>query len=98
MELGDEVRATRVITTLVKGKQARVNRDNDDDERYLPMSMGYRNCYKRYMASLGFTNVRTMALGAFILGEREDGEAVDSGDFVTFPTLKVSKPIKDICA
>ena len=33
MELGDEVRATRVVTTLVEGKQARVNRDNDDDER-----------------------------------------------------------------
>ena len=43
MELGDEVRATRVVTTLVEGKQACVNRDNDDDERYLPMSMGYRN-------------------------------------------------------
>ena len=49
MELGDEVRATRVVTTLVEGMEARVNRDNDDDERYLPMSMGYRNCYKRYM-------------------------------------------------
>jgi hypothetical protein len=37
MELGDEVRATRVVATLVKGMEARVNRDNDDDERYLPM-------------------------------------------------------------
>jgi hypothetical protein len=34
MELGDEVRATQVITTLVKGMQARVNRDDDDDVRY----------------------------------------------------------------
>ena len=51
------------------------------------MSMGYRNCYKRYMALLGYTNVRTTtASGVFILGEREDGEAVDYGDFVTFPT------------
>jgi hypothetical protein len=109
MELGDEVRATQVVTTLVKGKQARINRDNDDNERYLPMSMGYRNCYKRYLASLGYTNVRSTASGAFILGELEDGEAMDSGDFVTFPTyyykwktsfpkLKVSKPIKVICA
>ena len=73
------------------------------------MSMGYRNCYKRYMALLGYTNVRSTALGAFILGEQEDREAVDSGDFVTFltyyykwktssPKLKVSKPFKDICA
>jgi len=109
MELGDKVRATRVITTLVEGMEARVNRDNDDDERYLPMSMGYRNCYKQYLASLGYTNVRNTASGVFILGEREDGEAVDSGDFVFFPTydhkwktsfpkLKVSKPIEDICA
>jgi hypothetical protein len=53
--------------------------------------------------------VRSTASGAFILGEREDGEVVDSSDFVTFPTyyylwktsfpkLKVSKPIEDICA
>jgi len=54
--------------------------------------------------------MRSTASGAFILGEREDGEAVDSGDFVTFPTYyykwktsfpklnKVSKPIEDICA
>jgi hypothetical protein len=111
MELADEVRATRVVTTLVKGMEALVNRGNDDNERYLPMSMGYRNCYKRYLASLGYTNVRSTASGAFILGEREDGEAVDSGnhDFVSFPTyyykwktsfpkLKVSNPIEDICA
>ncbi len=69
MELGDKVRATRVITTLVKGMQARINHDDDDDARYLPMSMGYRNCYKRYMALLGYTNMRTKASGAFILGE-----------------------------
>ena len=73
------------------------------------MSMGYRNCYKRYMGSLGYSNVWTTASGALILGEREDGEAVDSSDFVTFPTyyykwktsfpkLKVSKRVKDICA
>ena len=44
MELGDEVRATRVITKLVEGMEAGVNRDNDDNERYLLMSIGYRNC------------------------------------------------------
>ncbi len=72
VELGDKVRATQFVTILVEGKQARVNSDNDDDERYLPMSMGYRNCYNRYLASLGYTNVRSTASGAFILGERED--------------------------
>ena len=69
MELGDEVRATQVVTTLVKGKQACVNRDDDDNPRYLPMSMGYCNRYKRYMASLGCTTMRSTASGAFILGE-----------------------------
>ena len=69
MELGDEVRAMQAIMTLVEGMQARLNRNNDDNARYLPMSMGYRNCYKQYMASLGYTNVRSTALGAFILGE-----------------------------
>ncbi len=39
MELGDKVRATRVVTTLVEGMQARVNRDNDDDVRYLPIAV-----------------------------------------------------------
>ncbi len=86
MELGDKVRATQVVTTLVEGMEARVNRGNDDNERFLPMSMGNRNSYTRYLASLGYTNVRSTASGAFILGEREDGEAVDSGDFVSFPT------------
>ncbi len=44
-----------------------------------------------------------------ILGEQEDREALNSSDFVTFPTyyykwkisfpkLKVSEPVKDICA
>jgi hypothetical protein len=76
MELGDEVRATRVITTFVEEMEARINCDNDDDERYLSMSMGYRNCYNWYLASLGYTNVRSTASGAFILGEQdEDGEA-----------------------
>jgi hypothetical protein len=39
MELGGEVRATRVVATLVEGMQARVNRDNDDDVRYLPIAV-----------------------------------------------------------
>ena len=53
--------------------------------------------------------MRSTASGAFILGDQEDGEAVDSGDYVSFPTyyykwktsfpkLQASKPIEDICA
>ncbi len=68
--------------------QAHINCGDDDDVRYLPMCMGNRNCYKRYMALLGYTNVQSTASEAFILGEREDnGEAsLNSGDFVSFPT------------
>jgi hypothetical protein len=68
MEFGDEVRATRVVTTLVEGMEARVNRDNDDGERYLPMSMGYRNCYNRYLASLDILTCGIKHLGRLFWG------------------------------
>ena len=108
VQLGGEVRATGIITALVEGMQTCVNRDDDDNARYLPRHMGYRNCYKQYMSSLGYTNVRSIASGAFIVGEQEDREAEDSGDFVSlytycykwktsFPKLRVSKPVGDIC-
>ena len=105
-----EVRATRSVATLVDGTLGHANRDEDDEAIFLPMSMGYRNCYKRYMASLGYS-VRSTAVGVLIVerltGERED-EPVDTNDFVSFPTyyykwknsfpkLKVSKPVEDIC-
>jgi hypothetical protein len=54
---------------------------------YLPMSMGYRNCYKRCRVLLGYTIVWSMASRAFNIGEREDEEAVDSGEFVSFRTF-----------
>jgi hypothetical protein len=47
-----EVRATRVVATLVDGMGGHVNRDDDINVIYLPISMGYRSCYKRYMKSL----------------------------------------------
>ena len=51
-----EVRATRVVATLVDGVQqgGHENREDTVDMVYLPISMGYRSCYKRYMNSLGF--------------------------------------------
>jgi hypothetical protein len=109
MKLG-EVRATRSVATLVDGTLGHANRDVDDDAVYLPMHMGYRSCYNRYMASLGYT-VRSNAVGTLIV-ERQKGEnenePVDSKEFVSFPTyyykwkrsfpkLKVSKPVEDIC-
>ena len=53
-----EVRATRVVSTLVDGM---IQVHNSKDKKaaaevtYLPISMGYRQCYRRYMASLGNT-------------------------------------------
>ena len=54
-----EVRATRVVATLVDGMGGHANRDNNIDVTYLPILMGYRSCYKRYMKALGY-NVRTV--------------------------------------
>jgi len=72
LKLG-EVRATRSVSTLVDGMLGRANRDNDVEAVFLPRYMGYRNCYKRYMESLGY-NVRTTGAGATIVEPREDGE------------------------
>ena len=54
LELG-EVRATRVVATLSDGGvQGHANRKDTVDMVYLPISMGFRNCSKRYMHSLGY--------------------------------------------
>ena len=105
MNLG-EVRATRVVSSWVDGMGSHNNRDASLDCTYLPISMGYRSCYRRYMSSLGYV-AETTATGSFKI-RKEDGSAVDSGEFVSFPTylskwkrdypnLKVSKPVEDIC-
>ncbi len=103
-----EVRATRVVATLVDGMQGHANCNNSINVTYLPISMGYRSCYKWYMASLGYT-VRMMEMGAFIVmggGSKE----VDAGEYCSFPfstyfnlwrrdflDLKMSRPVEDIC-
>jgi hypothetical protein len=77
------VGATQVVTTFFDGMQGCANRDNAQDTVYL-QSMGYRSCYKWYMALLGY-NVQSTAKGKFIV-EGEDGKEVDSGEYVTYPT------------
>jgi hypothetical protein len=84
LELG-EVRATRTVSTLVNGMQGGANRDNDNEAIFLPRYMGYRNCYKQYMSSLGY-NVRTLGSGVTIVEQREDGEPEDLSEYVSFPT------------
>ncbi len=102
-----EVRATRVVATLVDGMGGHANRDNNIDVTYLPISMGYRSCYKRYMKALGY-DVRTTAMGGFVVTADDEEKEVDPGAYVTFPTylnlwkrdfknLKISRPAEDIC-
>ena len=101
-----EVRATRSIATLVDGVGGHTNRTEAEDMIYLPISMGYQNCYRRYIASYGY-DVKTGPDGKVtVVGE--DGERVEPNEFVSFrtyiwkwqsdyPNLKVSKPVEDIC-
>jgi hypothetical protein len=83
MNLG-EVRATQVVSTLVDGMGSHNNRDASLDVTYLPISTGYRSCYRRYMSLLGYI-AETTAMGTFKI-RKEDGSAVDTGEFVSFPT------------
>ncbi len=102
-----EVQATRVVATLVDGMGGHANCDNNIDVTCLPISMGYRSCYKRYMMALGY-DVRTTAMGGFVVTADVKGKEVDPGAYVTFPAylnlwkrdfknLKVSRPAEDIC-
>ena len=104
-----EVRATRVVSTLVDGMIQVRNREDEKaaaEVTYLPISMGYRQCYRRYMASLGYT-AETDGAGAWSV-TRDDGGPIDSGEYVSYttyyakwlrdyPNLKVSRPVQDIC-
>ena len=55
LELG-EVRATRLISSLVEGRQQTTLRDDANDENvYLPTTSGYRSCYYHYMKDQGYT-------------------------------------------
>ena len=55
-----KVRATRVAATLVDGVVGRANWDDTIDMVYLPISMGYRNCYKCYMMDVCSYHVRRL--------------------------------------
>lgn len=52
-----EVRATRVMATLVDGGRVLTNRGNEadaDKNIYLPTSDGYRPCYRQFMLDRGY--------------------------------------------
>ncbi len=103
----NEVRAMRVVATMVDGMSGHANREDNIEVIYLPISMGYRSCYKRYMKALGY-NVRTTAIGGLVVTADVEGKEVDPGEYVCLPTywslwkrkfknLKVSRPAEDIC-
>ena len=92
---------------MVDGIGGHTNRDSNIDVTYLPTSLGYRSCYKRYMKALGY-DIRTTPNGGFVVTAENEGEEVDPGEYVTWPTymrlwkrdfknLKVSRPSEDIC-
>ena len=74
LQLG-EVRATRVMATLVDGVAGRTNREEAEEMVYLPISMGYRNCYRRYMSLLGY-KVTCKPNGSIVV-EGEGGKPID---------------------
>ena len=92
-----------MMTALVDGVQAgQTNCEDTVDMVYLPISIGYRNCYKQYMALLGY-NFRSHPNDETVV-EGEDGEEVTSANFVSlktyfyiwkrdYPSLKVSQPV-----
>jgi hypothetical protein len=99
-----KVRATRVIATLVDGVQGHANREDTIEQMYLPISLGYRSCYRRYMASIGY-KVRKNAVGVAIV-EGVEGKPINKREYVSYPTyfyvwkksfpnMKVSRPAEE---
>jgi hypothetical protein len=62
-------------------------RKEAQDKIFLPICMAYRQCYKRYLASFGYKALSTIS-GGFIISAEEEGEGVDKGEFVSFPTYR----------
>lgn len=106
-----EVRATRVIATLVDGMMGpHVNKNENDAENvYLPISDGYRRCYYRYLKSLGYSSY-VAPNGAVKYDvwnpNGEHGPTPPKKVCLTtyvamwkreYPRLKVSRPAEDIC-
>jgi hypothetical protein len=98
-----EDRAIKVIITDNHGERGCANRLENDEKVYLPIHMGYRNCYYRYCASLGYT-VTVGPNGRLTLADTQ-GTKQDKVSLAMYrsywkthhPYLKVSKPAEDIC-
>ncbi len=85
------------------GVAGRSNCDDTEDMVYLPILMGYRNCYKGYKDGLGY-RVQSNAKGDINVKEVGDKgkEFVLLQTFFDFwkreyPHLKISRPVEDFC-
>ncbi len=78
----------KVIKTVVDGEGGRANRMDTKGNVYLPIHMGYRNCYYCYMESLGYT-VTVCPNGTLTVVEEDpttNTNDEEQRDYVTFPT------------
>lgn len=106
LEKMGETRATRTVEEMVGGEVVgHGNRDNDENNVFLPITFGYRPCFSRYMEGIGW-KVIGQDNGNYTV-ERID-ETVPELKYVSlsafyriwhrdYPHIKVSRPIEDIC-
>jgi hypothetical protein len=106
-----EDQAVKVIKTVVAGEGGRENRMDTEGNVYLPIHMGYRNCYYRYMESLGYT-VTVCPNGTLTVVEEDSTTNTNDEEqcraYVNlrtywrqwkrlYPHMKVSRPAEEIC-
>ena len=97
-----EVRATRVIATVVDGERGLANSEDTNGNTYLPISMGFHNWYYRYMESHEYKV--TVGPNETLTAECADRIKESCVAFSTYytkwkmdyPSLKVSRPDEDI--
>jgi hypothetical protein len=102
-----ELRATKVVATLVDGAVGTVNHKNNKEDIYLPTSDGYCPCYYRYLNSLWYS-AKPNASGVTNVTWDGPGNMADASNYVSlstyvtmwrdhYPHLKISCPAEDIC-
>jgi hypothetical protein len=84
-QLGEEVRATKVVATLVDGAVGTVNYNNNEEDIYLPTSDGYRPCYYCYLKSLGYS-AKPNASGVTNVTWDGPGNMADASNYVSLST------------
>lgn len=103
LKLG-EVRATKVMRTLVDGVEGRTTRGDDDDIVYLPCTSGKRPLFYRYGREQGY-DIKPLPNGQLEVREIPNVERVPMVSWTQYrriwardyAQLKVSTPSEDIC-